>query len=139
MMANFESFVEDAWNQGNMEKFKAVSVENYIRNLNGITVAENQNAVESNIKLFLTGFPDGQVTVDQIIQKDNTLFAHWTFIGTNTGIFGESPPTGKKVNVSGHSTIQFNENGKMIQEDVYYNELELLQQLGYTLVPPITE
>ena len=71
--------------------------------------------------------------------KDRHLFAHWTFTGTNTGIFGEFPATGKKAKVSGMSLLSFDEEGKLYREEVYYNELDLLQQLGYTLVPPALE
>ena len=136
---NFESLIVDGWNNRDMEKLKAISAENYIRTLNGITVATHQNEMEANINIFIEGFPDCEMSVEQIILKGNKLFAHWTFKGTNNGVFGESPPTGKKVNVTGCSTLLFNKQGKIAQEDVYYNELALLQQLGFTLSPPITE
>ena len=136
---SFRSFVEDGWNNKDIEQFKAISVKDFVRNLNGISVATNQSEMQANMNLFFTGFPDARVVVEPPIIKDNRLFAHWTFTGTNTGTFGESPPTGKKVIVNGYSTIQFNNKGKMVQEDVYYNELEFLQQLGYTLTPPITK
>ncbi len=139
MARNFNSFIEEGWNNKDMEKFRAVSIEKYIRHLNGILVAGNQNEMEANMNIFFTGFPDLKVNVDEFKLTDNEIFANWTCRGTNTGMFGESPPTGKKIKVSGYSNIQFNEEGKMIREEVYYNELELLQQLGYTLVPPVTE
>ena len=63
----------------------------------------------------------------------------WHSTGTNTGRFGELPATGKKVKIEGLSHLYFNEDGKMYQEDVFYNELNLLQQLGYSLNPPIVE
>jgi len=64
---------------------------------------------------------------------------HWTILGTNTGVFGESPPTGKKIKINGITHIKFDNKGKIIYEDVFYNELLLLQQLGYTLLPPTLE
>lgn len=139
MKKNFNSFIVDGLNKKDIAKFKFISSENYNRILNGITVANNQNEMEANMNIFFTGFPDGKVTVNEIIIKDNHLFAQWEFTGTNIGIFGESPPTGKKVYISGYSTILFNAKGKMIQENVYYNELELLQQMGYSLKPPVLE
>lgn len=41
--ANFNSFIENAWNQKNMDSLRSISTENYIRHLNGIEVATNQN------------------------------------------------------------------------------------------------
>jgi steroid delta-isomerase-like uncharacterized protein len=139
MAMNFNNFIEEGWNNKDLEKFKSVSTENYVRHLNGIRVAGNQREMEANMNIFFTGFPDLKVSVEDIKQADNQLFARWTCTGTNTGVFGESPPTGKKIKVSGYSRVEFSEEGKMAQEDVYYNELELLQQLGYTLNPPIVE
>ncbi len=132
----YETFIDHAWNRKDMDSLRAVSAESYIRTLNGIQVAGNQSEMEANMKVYFTGFPDGHLTLGSTIIKDSLLVSKWNFRGTNTGIFGEKPPTGKRVDVSGFSEIFFDSNGKMIREDIYYNELELLQQLGYTLVPP---
>ena len=136
---NFNSFVENAWNFKNMDSLKSVSVDNFIRHLNGIQVASNQNEMAANMNIFFNGFPDLKVSIENSTIKDNQLFAHWTFKGTNTGIFGEAPATGKSIIVSGYSELSFDTEGKIIREDVYYNELQLLQQLGYTLNPPIVD
>jgi len=136
---NFNSFVENAWNFKNMDSLRSVSVDTMIRHLNGIQVASNQNEMEANMNIFFKGFPDLKVSILNSTIKDNQLFAHWTFKGTNTGIFGEAPATGKSIIVSGYSELSFNTEGKIIQEDVYYNELQLLQQLGYTLNPPVVD
>lgn len=136
---NFNSFIENAWNNKNMDSLRSVSVENFIRHLNGIQVASNQNEMEANMNIFFNGFPDLKVSIENSTIKDNQLFAHWTFKGSNTGIFGEAPATGKSIIVSGYSELSFNTEGKIIQEDVYYNELQLLQQLGYTLNEPIVD
>ena len=133
---NFNSFIENAWNYKNMDSLKSVSVKNFIRHLNGIQVASNQNEMVANMNIFFIGFPDLEVSIENRTIKDNQLFAHWTFKGTNTGLFGEAPATGKSIIVSGYSELSFDMEGKIIQEDVYYNELQLLQQLGYTLNPP---
>ena len=136
---NFNRFIEYAWNKANMDSLRTVLDENYTKRLNGIQIAGNLNEMEANMHVYFKGFPDGQVLIEDVRANNNSLFVQWVYRGTNTGIFGEFPPTGKKVTVGGHTTILFNSAGKMIKEDVYYNELELLQQLGYTLVPPVLE
>ena len=47
---------------------------------------------------------------------------------------GHTP--GKKVKINGLSHLYFDDAGKLYREDVYFNELDLLQQLGYSLQPP---
>ncbi|MBD1261093.1 ester cyclase [Maribacter polysiphoniae] len=136
---NFGSFITNAWNHKNMDSLRSITVENYSRRLNGIMVAENHNELEANMNIYFNGFPDLKVSIKKTIIKDNHLYTSWTFKGTNTGTFGESAATGKRIAVNGFSEVTFNDEGKLVKEDIYYNELSLLQQMGYSLVPPIVE
>jgi steroid delta-isomerase-like uncharacterized protein len=111
----------------------------FIRNLNGITVANGPAELEAYIKNYIRAFPTLKIKIDTMIQKDRQVITTWTFQGTNTGEFAEYLPTGKMAKVSGVSLFRFNKEGKITREDTYYNELYLLQQLGYTLNPPNQE
>ena len=128
--------IEDIWNHKNIALFKNVSIFLNRKFLNGIQLADNQLETESYLNLFFTGFPDSTVKLDKVVLKDNRFYLHWHLYGTNTGNFDSVPPTGKKININGYATILLNNNGKMIQEEVFCNELDLLEQLGYTLKPP---
>jgi hypothetical protein len=122
-----------------MVKLKEVTATGVTRTINGIVVAHNQNEMQAAMTVFFKGFPDLIITLDNTTICKNTAFINWTFIGTNTDVFGETAATGKKVKISGCSSIKFNEEFKIIDETVFYNELELLQQLGYTFNKPIVE
>jgi predicted ester cyclase len=63
----------------------------------------------------------------------------WTITGSNTGVFGELPHNGKRIKISGITRMDFDDEGKIAVEQVYYNELSLMQQLGHTLSPPVLE
>ena len=139
LRTTYDSFVEHAWNNSNMDSLNVLIEENFVKHLNGIQIAKNKSEMEANMNIYFKGFPDGKVNSENVQVKGDDLFAQWEYTGTNTGIFGDNPPTGKKVTVHGYTHIQFNAMGKMIAETVYYNELELLQQLGYTLIPPVLE
>jgi len=82
-----------------------------------------------------TGFPEFELTFDEIIVKDDKIVTLWTAAGTNTGPLGNLPPTGKKVQVSGLAISRI-ADGKFAEEWVYFNMLDFYQQLGFTLVPP---
>ena len=114
-------------------------MENYVRKMNNVTVATNREELKASMNVFFTGFPDLQLANPDRYIFENDAFVYWTFTGTNTGVFGEVPATGKKAEVSGLSHLHFNDDGKLLSEDVYYNELELLQQLGYVLAAPNLE
>ncbi|MFX0555541.1 ester cyclase [Maribacter sp. CXY002] len=136
LVTSFESYVQSVWNEKNMDSLKIITTENFVRKLNGVQIAKGQHEVAAHMNIYFKGFPNTKIIVEDLIFKDNQLFVNWTYTGTHTGTFKDVTATGKKVNVSGHSTFKFNKEGKIMQEDVYFNELELLQQLGYTLNEP---
>jgi steroid delta-isomerase-like uncharacterized protein len=129
--------VDSCWNEQKLEQLKIISDEKFVRTMNGIEMAGNQEEIKAHMKVFFTGFPDMKLKINEIYTINDRAFTKWTFTGSNTGIFGESPATGKKVKVLGSSIILFNSEGKIVQEEVFYNELDLLQQLGFTLNYPI--
>ncbi len=133
------TYVDSCWNKHNILSIHELMTKDFTRNLNGITVANGQKEFEAYIKNFIRAFPTMKIKIDTMIQKDRQVVTTWTFEGTNTGEFAEYLPTGKKAKVSGVSLFRFNEEGRIIREDTYYNELFLLQQLGYTLNPPNLE
>ena len=131
-----DTLLQACWNKKELKKLELVMTENASRRVNNIIVADNRKEVAANIAVFIGGFPDLSISISNLHLSDNYAFYNWTFTATNTGVFGEFPATGKKVKVNGMSRIIFNEEGKIIEEDASYNELDLLQQLGYSLNPP---
>lgn len=136
MRRTLDTLMEVCWNKKEITKLEMVMTEDVSRRVNNIVVAHNRKEVAANIAVFMSGFPDLKITLSSLHISGSCAFYNWTFSGTNTGIFGEFPATGKKVKVNGMSKVIFNEEGKIVQEDVSYNELDLLQQLGYSLLPP---
>jgi len=132
-----KTFVASYLNKKDETVLADILTQNYVRHINGVTVASNSEELKAAMNIFFIGFADLQITNESSYVKDNEAFVHFTFTGTNTGVFAEAAATGKKVKVTGLSHLYFNDEGKMYQEDIYYNELDFLQQLGYTLSPPI--
>ena len=133
------SFVSTIWNDKELSKLDVYFADQLIRRVNDVEIAASKKELSANIQVYFTGFPDLTLIIDGIVPYDDLVIMNWTILGTNTGVFGESPPTGKKIKISGISHIKFDHEGKIIHEDVFYNELLLLQQLGYTLMPPTLE
>jgi len=131
-----DTLVQACWNKKELSKLELVMTENVSRRVNNIIVANNRKEVGANLTVFINGFPDLFISISNLHLSDKSAIYNWTFTATNTGVFGEFPATGKKVKVNGMTKLIFNEGGKIVEEDVSYNELDLLQQLGYTLNPP---
>ena len=139
LSAHIATWIENCWNQRNLEVLEGLTTPDVVRYMNGVKVAEGTTELEAHLQVFFTAFPDLVISTGDIHFKDSLAFYQWNAQGPNTGIFGEVSPTGKRVNINGLSHLSFDHSGKIKKEVVYYNELELLQQLGYTLIPPNME
>ncbi|MCK0134649.1 ester cyclase [Arenibacter sp. S6351L] len=134
---NLETTINAYLNHKGEKEIDSLVTEDYLRNMNGIPVVTNKAELKARLKLYGNGFPDYNITLNNSIVCNNQGYVNWIFTGTNTGEFAEVMATGKKVRISGFSHFYFNEEGRIYQEDMFYNELEFLQQLGYSLEAPI--
>ena len=83
---------------------------------------------------FLSAFPDGQDTTDDLIADGDKVAHRWTYRGTHRGVFQGIPPTGKQVTLTGISIWRF-EYGKIVESWHELNTLGMMQQLGVIPVP----
>jgi steroid delta-isomerase-like uncharacterized protein len=90
--------------------------------------------VKANIQKYLTGFPDGRITVDDQIAEGDRVATRWTGRGTQTGEIAGIAPTGKEVTVSG-LTFSRLEGGQVIEEWTTWDTLGMLIQLGAVPAP----
>jgi len=125
-----------AWNTNSNSLLESNTVKNIVRNTNGIRQASNRNEYKTNMDLFHIAFPDFKVILDNTVIKGNKAFIDWTVTGTNTGKFNGNAATNKKIKTHGFSVLSFDDNGKETQDDAYFDNLVLFQQLGYTMPKP---
>jgi len=78
---------------------------------------------------FLTGFSDIEFTINDIFGQDDKLVKYWTFKGKHTGEFFGIPASGNSVDLQGTTLVKM-KNGKITEEQDFYDNLEFLQQLG---------
>jgi len=130
--ANIDALIA-GWNEGNFDGMNDFLTEDTVRkapaslNSDANSLAELKQVITD----FRTTFPDAKVTITHVTFQGNRSFAQWTFEGTNTGP-GDFPPTGKSVNIQGASHAQY-ADGKMTEELVFFDAMDMMAQLG--LVP----
>ena len=78
---------------------------------------------------YVTGFSNRQFTVKETFAQGNKLVKYWQFKGKHTGTFFGIPATNKDLDVIG-CTIATIVNGKITEEQDFFDNLEFLQQLG---------
>ena len=88
------------------------------------SMVATKNKLETTIKAYLN--LKGEKEIDSLVTED--------FLRNMNGI---PVVTNKKVKINGFSHLYFNEEGRIYREDIFYNELEFLQQMGYSLKAPI--
>jgi predicted ester cyclase len=97
------------------------------------------------IKAIKTAFPDFQWTIDDMFADGNKVAVRMTARGTNTGplvglpAFGHFdqplPPTSKWALVTGIYIFTVSD-GKIVSLTSEIDQVGLLQQLGWTIMPP---
>lgn len=78
---------------------------------------------------YITGFSNRQFIVKETFAQGNKLVKYWQFKGKHTGVFFGIPATNKEVDVIG-CTIATIVNGKITEEQDFFDNLEFMQQLG---------
>lgn len=127
------------WNNDSSVNLDSIISKDFKRYGNGKLEAKGQAEVKNLLKNWYTAVPDMNVTANDISIKDGKAYYYWTSKGTNTGNFGEQPPTGKSSTLNGFAVLTFDKEGKIMKEESYYDNLEIFKAWGYELVPPDLE
>jgi steroid delta-isomerase-like uncharacterized protein len=80
-------------------------------------------------------FSDFNATIEELVVKGDMIWSRFTMTGINTGPLGELPATGKKFHITGLAITRV-VDGKIAEDETFWNVLDFYQQLGFTLVPP---
>lgn len=137
MAANDALFT--AWNTGDAAVMEANLEADFSRKQNGEPSANSRNEYIDLMKFFRTAIPDMAFTHELVAINGNKTLTKWTTTGTNTGMFGDQPPTGKSSVTHGFTILTYNDEGKGISEEAYFDQLSYLLEWGYTLTPPTLE
>ena len=119
---------EEGINQGNLAVYDEIIAPNYV-NHNFPTPATGAEGFKQVVGLFVAGFPDLRVTLEEVLAEGDEVATRGYFSGTHRGEFNGIPATGKKVQVS-YSDIWRLENGRLVENWVQMDMMGMLQQLG---------
>ena len=76
-----------------------------------------------------SSFPDLKRPVEDLIAEDDKVVARWSSVGTHSGDFMGTPPTGKTVRTTGITIFRL-ADGKIVEEWSESDMLGMLQQVG---------
>jgi len=125
-----------AWNTGNSDLMVAQLSDDFERYANGDLEFDDKAGYPKLMNMYLTGFPDLNFEHEVVMVKGNKSFTKWTATGTNDGVYNGAPATGNQIMVHGFSVITYNDEGKIIKEEAYMDNLKAYTSIGYSLAPP---
>jgi predicted ester cyclase len=82
-------------------------------------------------KPWVDSFSDSRIIQDIYYDAGDTVVAELIGKGTNDGYVGSLPPTGLPVELPYVHILHFNDEGKVNFGRAYFDQLNLMQQLGY--------
>ena len=82
------------------------------------------------ITMFINGFPDFHVTIEEIITEGDRVWIRETETGAHKGEYRNIAPTGKKVTFSGVDVFRI-VDGKIAEAWHVYDFLDFYKQLGF--------
>lgn len=105
-------------------------------------VLHGKDVLKQDTERWLGAFPDGKVTIDNIVTSGTTavveLTGHGTHTGTLVGPAGSVPATGKSVTMPFCEVLEFRDD-KVIAFRSYFDSGLLMTQLGLLPTPEKAE
>jgi predicted ester cyclase len=119
------------WNNGDVSHVKELFVPDFVRHEPPHRVFEGPQALADHILGVRKQYPDMIVTIDETIFDGERMVVKWRFRGTEKGVYpgSEFSPSGNGVEFEGVDILHLDE-GKIVKDHVYYDDLNVLQQLG---------
>ena len=116
----------------NGRNIEIINLDYFDENIKAITAdgdIEGIDAFKAYYNNYLTGFSDAEFNIVDVFGQGNKIVKHWNFKGTHDGDFFGIPPTGKKIDLIGTTLVSM-KDGKILQEQDFFDNYSLLSQLG---------
>jgi steroid delta-isomerase-like uncharacterized protein len=122
----------EVWNTKEYDRLDAILAADFRREAPD-QEAEGIDGMKEFMGQVHTTYPDFRIVADETYFDKDVAIVVWTVTGTNTGE-GALPPTGKSVEIRGMTICRFRD-GKIYEEDVFYDTAGVSEQLGLEAVP----
>lgn len=125
----------DAINAHDQPAFVAGYAENcVVRDPQHAEPMHGRAEVGQDMAQFFKTLPDMKASYRNILSAGNQCAFQASFGGTNSGPLltpaGEVPATNKRVEMEGALFVRINDQGLIVEEDRYFNMLDMMMQLG---------
>lgn len=121
--------IEEIWNQRRLDLFNELFAPTFFDHNPSANSVADLASLKQSARLLLHGFPDLQVTINDLLVDDDRVLLCMTMHGTHTGAFLNIAPTGRRVAVTTYSILRI-ANDQVVERWSLMDMFELYQQLG---------
>jgi steroid delta-isomerase-like uncharacterized protein len=126
-MALGRRVLEEIYGQGKIELVDHLYTDDFVDDSPG--GGTGRALIKEAVKEFHTACPDLRMDIEDVFATQDKVVIRFVGIGTHTGPFNQTPPTGKAVRVRG-ITVLLVRDGKVKTEWTEYDRLGMLRQIG---------
>lgn len=120
--------IDEVWNLGRLEVIAELCAPHARLVVPGDKHV-GRDAFRDMVDEYRAAFPDLQVTVQQLFADADDVVVRWSALGTHRGALGGAQPSGNRVRLEGMTRNRL-DGGLVIEQDYYWDQLSLLQQIG---------
>ncbi len=123
--------VFESWEKRDFTAIVEKMVDGVVVNAPGSAELKGKAAVKDWYASWAIACPDGVAGAKCVGATKDTAVMEGVYAGTNTGIFGSFPPTGRTVSLPWTNVYRFDSTGKILTVNAYFDLVTLLTQLGH--------
>jgi steroid delta-isomerase-like uncharacterized protein len=128
-------FVDEFFNGKDLAVLDELVAPDYVAHVEGLPAQfpAGPEGWRRRVALMIHAFPDGRVTVEDLLAVDDKVVVRYRMRGTHQGEFWGAPSTGKAVTYTGIMIVRLRE-GRLVEE---WSEADLLGLMRQTGVIPL--
>jgi len=130
--SNVEMYVS-VWESTFSEKnIDLVTSENFHEDVTVVTASGNVTGLDdfkAYYANYINGFSDGEFSVVNAFAQGDNLVKQWSFKGTHDGDFFGISATNKSLDLKGTTIVKM-KDGKVLQEEDFFDNYSFMKQLG---------
>jgi steroid delta-isomerase-like uncharacterized protein len=121
--------LEEGLNKGDNKVIEELVASNFKSREDESTRTLGVEGYKEEAGIFHTAFPDGRLTIEEMVAEGDNVVTWMWFTGTHEGPLEGIPPTGRKVKVRDVDLYRL-EHGKVVESWAHFDQLGMMKQLG---------
>jgi predicted ester cyclase len=123
----------DAFNAHDESRIRNLNADNTALEAPGDIRLQGKEAATQYAMAWLNAFPDSRMTVNNELESGDWIVQEITFEGTHQGTLstptGDVPPTNRRLTGRATQIVRV-EGGKVVDTRLYFDQVQVLTQLG---------